>query len=105
MKKTNNRRFYVAFLVVALVIAGFVSYYASSHPDGLEFVAHATGFADTAKGHTSDGSPLAGYGVVGVKNGRLSGGLAGVIGVGVTLLIAGGLAFGLRRRTKTTQES
>lgn len=103
MSAPRNRRFYLIFLAVALLIAGFLSYYASSHPDGLEYVAHATGFAKTAGDHATAGSPFADYGVSGVKNARLSGGLAGVIGVGVTLLVAGGLAFVLRRRT--TQES
>ena len=99
MSAPRNRRFYLIFLTVALLIAGFLSYYASSHPDGLEYVAHATGFAKTAGDHATAGSPFADYGVSGVKNARLSGGLAGVIGVGVTLLVAGGLAFLLRRRT------
>jgi cobalt/nickel transport protein len=105
MKSKNNRRFQVIFLIAALLIAGFVSYYASSSPDGLEHVASATGFADTAKDHAASDSPLADYGVSGVHNERLSGGLAGVIGVGVTLVLAGGLALLLRRRTRIPQES
>lgn len=105
MKSTSNRRFQVVFLLAALVIAGFVSYYASGHPDGLEYVAHATGFSDTAKDHAASDSPFADYGVSGVHNERLSGALAGVIGVGVTLFLAGGLALLLRRRTRTPQES
>ena len=103
MSARSNRKFYTIFLLVTLVIAGVVSFYASSHPDGLEYVAHATGFGDTAKGHSVGDGPLAGYGVAGVHNSRLSGGLAGVIGVSVTLLLAGGLALLLRRR-KTTQK-
>ncbi|MEI2671163.1 MAG: PDGLE domain-containing protein [Marmoricola sp.] len=105
MSTLSNRKFYLSFLLVALVIAGVVSFYASGHPDGLEYVAHATGFSDTAKGHSASGSPLADYGVAGVDNSRLSGGLAGVIGVGVTLLFAGGLALLLRSRSDTSQES
>jgi hypothetical protein len=96
--KRAPRRFFLAFLVVALVIAGVVSFYASGHPDGLEYVAETTGFLDTAKDSATAGSPLADYGVAGVENARLSGGLAGIIGVLVTLLLAGGLAWALRRR-------
>jgi hypothetical protein len=94
----SNRRFFVILGAVALVIAGFVSFYASSSPDGLEHVAQTTGFIDTASGHANADGPLAHYSVKGVDDQRLSGGLAGVIGVVVTLIIAGGLALVLRRR-------
>lgn len=96
--KIGSGPFFLVFLVVALFIGGVVSFYASGHPDGLEFVAKSTGFLDTAKHSASAGSPLANYGVAGIKNARLSGGLAGIIGVSVTLLLAGGLFWVLRRR-------
>lgn len=81
---------------VSLVLAGIVSYYASGHPDGLQFVAHQLGFADSARaGHDT---PLGGYAVRGVQDGRLSGGLAGVIGVVVTGALAFTLTWALRRR-------
>lgn len=94
----RNRRFLLAGLLVALLIAGVGSYYASSHPDGLEYVAGKTGFIDTAKEPVDTGSPFADYGTAGVDNARLSGGIAGVAGVGLTLLIGGGLFWALRRR-------
>ena len=56
--------------------------------------------------HASDGSPLAGYGTKGVDDGRLSGGLAGVVGCVVVLALAGGdssLAVRRRRTAPTTQ--
>ncbi|HEU4546394.1 MAG TPA: PDGLE domain-containing protein [Microlunatus sp.] len=95
----ETRRFLLAFLGVAVVIAAVVSFYASSHPDGLEFVAGSTGFLDTAEDSAAAGSPLAGYGVAGLQDARLSGGVAGVIGVLVTLLLAGSLTWLLRRRS------
>ena len=49
--------------------------------------------------------PLADYGVSGVEDARLSGGLAGVVGVLVTLLLAGGLARAVRRRTGAAPEA
>ena len=85
------------------MIAAVISFYASSHPDGLEFVAGSTGFLDTAKDSVTANSPLADYGVAGVQNARLSGGVAGVIGVLVTLLLAGGLTWVLRRRSATAR--
>jgi cobalt/nickel transport protein len=95
----GTRRFLLVFLGAALMIAAVISFYASSHPDGLEFVAGSTGFLDTAKESLTAHSPLAGYGVAGVQNVRLSGGVAGVIGVLVTLVLACALTWLLRRRT------
>ena len=95
----STRGFLLGFLLVSLLIAGVGSYYASSHPDGLEYVAGETGFIDTAKDHASADSPLADYGVQGVENERLSGGLAGVIGVAVVLTLSTSLFLVLRRRT------
>ncbi|MCW2584399.1 MAG: hypothetical protein JWQ53_3189, partial [Klenkia sp.] len=92
--------FLLVGLLVALLIAGVGSSYASSSPDGLEASAEETGFADTAQDSAVAGSPLADYGLAGVEDARLSGGLAGVIGVLVTLAVAGGLTLVLRRRTR-----
>lgn len=83
--------------VIALLLAGVVSAWASSHPDGLEFVAEKLGFADAAGAHVSDGSPLAGYSVQALGEGPLAGGLAGVIGVLVVALVMGLLVLLLRR--------
>jgi hypothetical protein len=94
----STRRLLLAGLVVALVLAGVVSYYASGHPDGLNYVASKVGFSSTARPHASDGSPFAGYATRGVGDARLSGGLAGVVGVLVVGLVGGGLAWVLRRR-------
>jgi hypothetical protein len=88
-------------LVAALVVAGVVSYYASASPDGLEWAAEQSGFLHTAEDSAAAASPLADYGVSGVDSERLSGGLAGVIGVLVTLVLAGGLTLLLRRRGRS----
>lgn len=92
-------RFLLAGLLVALVLAGIVSFYASSQPDGLEKVAADKGINAKEEDHALKDSPLGDYGVQGVDDARLSGGLAGVIGVGVTLLAGGGLFWFVRRRT------
>lgn len=84
--------------LVALVCAGWLSFYASSAPDGLESVAQRLGFADTAGEHGSARSPLADYQVSGIEDPRLSGGLAGVAGTVVVGAAASGLAWALRRR-------
>ncbi len=87
-------------LAVSLVLAGGVSYYASSQPDGLEKVAGDVGFLDSAKESAVEDSPLAGYGVASVENERIPGGLAGVIGAASTAAISFGLFYGLRRFKK-----
>ena len=98
----RGRILWVAGLVAALVVAGVVSFYASASPDGLEWAAERTGFLDTAEDSAAAASPLADYGVAGIGSERLSGGLAGVVGVLVTLALAGGLALLLRRRSRDT---
>lgn len=104
-RTTGGKRFLLIFLVVAVLIAGVLSFYASGHPDGLEFVAETTGFDRTAQDSASAGSPLADYAVAGLENARLSGGLAGILGVLATLALAGGLARLLRRRSDSDPRS
>ncbi|GAA1808497.1 PDGLE domain-containing protein [Actinomadura chokoriensis] len=94
----TTKRFFIGFLLVSLVLAGVVSHYASSSPDGLEKVAADKGISAKEKDHSFKDSPFGDYGVKGVENARLSGGLSGVIGVGLVLLVGGGLFWGVRRR-------
>ena len=94
----RTRTFVALGVLVALVLAGGASFYASSHPDGLEYVAAKTGFIDSAEQHGAADGPMADYATKGVDDARLSGGLAGVTGALVVLVLAGGLAFAVRRR-------
>ncbi len=100
MEKVSNKKFYLGGLLVSLVLAGVVSFYASSHPDGLEKVADEICFLETAKDPATAGSALADYGVAGVENERASVGIAGVIGVAATGVIATGLFLYLGKRKK-----
>jgi cobalt/nickel transport protein len=111
---TGSRRtatFSVGFLLVALLVAGVLSYFASSDPDGLDTVTRSgcdvvetdageqfegTCIAQHADDHALAGSPFADYTVGGVAG---TVGPAGVIGVVVTLFVAGGLFWLLRRRS------
>lgn len=106
--------FYAGFLVVALLLAGVVSYAASSSPDGLDAVTR-TGcqvdgsgepvggrcIAQHAGEHATAGSPLADY-TVGGHEGTT--GVAGILGVLVTLVLAAGLFWLLRRRHGRTRD-
>lgn len=94
----RTRTLVVAGLLTALVLAGVASFYASSHPDGLEYVAERTGFGETAEDSSTADGPMADYAVKGVDSPRLAGGLAGVVGVLVTLGLAGGIGYAVRRR-------
>ncbi|WP_406837643.1 energy-coupling factor ABC transporter permease [Streptomyces sp. AHU1] len=95
---SSHRKVWITGLVTSLVLAGFVSFYASASPDGLEKVAKDKGIDAKVKAHGSEDSPLAGYGVKDVSDARLSGGLAGVIGVGVTVVAGTGVFWAVRRR-------
>jgi cobalt/nickel transport protein len=99
-------------LLVAILLAGVVSGFASSSPDGLDATAlrgcttdaggeitGGTCIAQQEKDHQLGGGPLAGYGIRGLGDGRLSTGLAGILGVVVVFAVSGG-AFWLVRRRK-----
>ena len=97
----RTRSFVLAGLVVTLLVAGGLSYYASSHPDGLEYVAEQVGFGDSEEDSATADSPLADYRVKGVENDALSGALAGVVGSLIVLALASGLVYVVRRRAST----
>jgi cobalt/nickel transport protein len=95
----KQKTFLLSGFVVSLFLAGVVSFYASSNPDGLEKVAEDIGFIETAKDHTYADGALADYGVKGIDNARLSTGAAGVIGVIATGVISTGLFMVVRRKS------
>jgi cobalt/nickel transport protein len=105
---TSSKRtpgFLLAGLLVALLLAGVVSGFASDDPDGLEKVAEEQGFLDAADDHALADGPLADYAVSGVDNERLSTGLAGVLGVTITFAFGLGLFALVRRRDRAPQQS
>lgn len=95
----RTRTFLLTGLLAALLIAGVASFYASSHPDGLAYVADKAGFGDRAEDSATSDGPLADYRTKGVANPRLSGGIAGVVGALAVLGLGGGLFWLVRRRT------
>ena len=95
----RSRTFLVVGLVVSLLIAGVASYYASTHPDGLNAVAEKSGFVDRGRSSGASDGPFAGYETKGIDDERLSGGVAGVVGALLVLVVGGGLFRVLRRRT------
>ena len=87
----------IGFLI-ALLIAGVASRFASSEPDGLERVAIDQGFDDDAEEHVFADAPLADYSVDGSTNDGGTG-IAGIIGVVTTAVLVTGMLWGIRRLT------
>lgn len=102
------RRFLIGFGLIALVIAGGLSYLADGDPDGLDAVTQrgcevgedesldGECIARDATDHALAESPLADY-TIGGDDGLT--GVAGVIGVALTFGLAGGAFWLLRRRS------
>ena len=82
---SRKTKLVVAGLTISVLIAFFLSPLASSLPDGLEKVIQKlVPAARVNEPESSPAAPLPDYGFPGLKNDRLSTGLAGVIG---TLLV------------------
>lgn len=118
-KSTKVRLAWVigAGVIVALVLAGVVSNFASGSPDGLDSVLRegctfdsndeivgGTCGAQAATDHDLGDSPLSDYGVKGVDNSFLSTGLSGVVGVLLTLAMGYGLFALLRSRRRVSTD-
>jgi hypothetical protein len=93
------RRLFVIGLLVAIVIAVVASQFASSNPDGLEYVAEQEGFAETAEDHALADTPLADYGENLTDSGWVNTAVAGLLGTLATLGVGYGV-FWLARRTR-----
>src|SRR5690606_23707702 len=91
-------RFFVVGIVVAAVVAVVVSQFASSDPDGLEYVAEEQGFIDTAEDHPLGDLPLADYGANLSDDDRVNTAVAGLVGLVLTLALGYGV-FALVRRS------
>ena len=99
MKAISTRTVLAAGLLVALVLAGVVSFYASNSPDGLNRVATDNGFSGSQRASRTSTGPFAGYETKGVDSDRFSGGLAGVLGCLTVLTFSAGLVVVVRRGT------
>jgi cobalt/nickel transport system permease protein len=93
----TTRGFAIAAVLVTLVVAGVVSQFAGSAPDGLQKVAEDQGFAAAEQPHAFDSSVFAGYATEGVSNENVSLAVAGITGSLLTLAVGGGLVLAVRR--------
>jgi cobalt/nickel transport protein len=84
-------------LLIALGLAGIISLFASSFPDGLERVAADKGFLHKGEIAPAVKAPLADYGVPKIPSQKLSTACAGIFGT----LLAFSLAYLLAGRLKS----
>jgi cobalt/nickel transport system permease protein len=92
-KEAGNKGILVGGSIIALILAVF-SPLASSHPDGLEWVAEQKGFLETAKAALYNVMPD--YAVPGISDPNLATILAGILGV----IIVFGVAYSVARMEK-----
>ncbi|WP_246039472.1 PDGLE domain-containing protein [Glycomyces buryatensis] len=105
----KTSRFILGGIVVAVLLAGGLSLFASSSPDGLESVMLTGCVTDAeneitggrcvaeASGDHEIGGPLADYNVSFIDNEMLGGSLSGIIGVLIALGVGTGLFWLLAR--------
>jgi cobalt/nickel transport system permease protein len=97
----SSKKLLVVGLLVSIVIASILSFYASSQPDGLEKVTADQSLDVNAVDSANSDSALADYGVAGVENERASAFLGGLIGVAITGLAGFGLYIWVRNPQAT----
>lgn len=101
----SRRTLAVALLILAVVVAGLLARWASDQPDGLEKTLADLGRAESDPAAAP--APLPDYAVPGVSAKALSLGLAGIIGVVITLAVtfAVGKLLAARPRTHQAEQS
>lgn len=80
------KRFVSLAILISVLVAGILSYFASSNPDGLEKVSADKGLDVQVTDSATSDSFFADYGIAGLEN---STGLAGLVGV----IITGGIGY------------
>lgn len=88
-------------LIAALVLAGALSLFASSAPDGYERVLHDFNVAPEGQGALPAVMPD--YQVPWIESSWISGALAGVAGTLITAAVAWGLSYALSARGRSRE--
>lgn len=93
--------FIVGFLLVSLAIATFLSPFASSLPDGLEWAAEKLGFLHKAEGaEVLKTVPMPDYTIPSIESETLSTSLSGLIGTLITFVVAVVIGVVLKSKQK-----
>jgi len=85
-------------VAIVLVVAGFVSLFASTHPDGLEYVAEKIGFAHAATQTLI--APIPDYVFPGLSSEAAATAAAGLVGSALVFVVAWSLGRAIRGRTR-----
>ena len=99
--RVGRRGVLIGGACVTVLIAGALSFLASGSPDGLERVADSEGLADSARDHALGDFSLADYGEIG----GVPVGIAGLLGVVVTVAIGLTLFRFVRRRANREENA
>ncbi len=106
MNEKKTTTFVIVGIIAALIIAVFISPFASSFPDGLEKVAEGFGFIEKAQNAVSDRVFLIpGYTFGAVDNPLWQGALAGLFGVLIVLAIFGIIFLIYKAATKNKNKT
>lgn len=89
-------------LIISLVLAIFLSPFASSWPDGLEKVAKNIGFLSKGEGTELFHSPIPDYAIPGIANEAVATALAGAVGTLIAFGIAYGVGVLVKKRTQAS---
>ena len=93
-----SRKDIITGLIIALIVAFFLSPLASTLPDGLEKVAHDYSFIAQGKKGLILKSPISDYAFPGIKNEKLAVSISGLLGTVIIFSIGCTLGFLLKRR-------
>ncbi|MFD2610917.1 PDGLE domain-containing protein [Paenibacillus gansuensis] len=103
MKLTLSRWKWVGMMAGTVLIAGFLSPYASSKPDGLDRVAEDQDFASQAS-PVFTASPFPDYEAGGFSSSALKTGAAGIIGILALVGVLYGITYLLSKRGKADDQ-
>jgi len=92
------KKIIIAGFLAAIIIAVFISPFASKHPDGLEKVAEDKGFLQKSEGKTLFSAPVPDYTMPGIKHETIAGSIAGATGVILVFALAYGIGFCVKKR-------
>ncbi len=97
--KGKGKHFLITGLAFALLLAFFVSPFASKAPDGLEKVAGKNNFLNR-ENSIREGSLFTDYLFPGIENSKLAKGLAGLTGTLIVFIVGFLFVYALKRFTK-----
>ncbi len=98
LRRSGSKAIWIGGILITLILA-VISPLASTHPDGLEWVANELGFMDTAREPVFHLIPD--YAFPGISSETLATIIAGIIGASIVLAVSVGASS--RRRRKVNQ--